>query len=478
MLTNEIKILIIEDDEDVRRGIATFFCDSGYEVLEADNGEEGMKRFQSEQPDIIFTELRMPIMGGLEVIKAVKELNPDIPIIVISGTGAVKDAVEALRFGAWDYVEKPVTDLEALEHMASKALENKLLRNQVAGLKQKLLSGEIRNPEVFDPIITRSPAMFSIFQYIEVVAPTAQPVLINGETGTGKELFANAIHAASGRSGKFVALNIAGLDDQMFSDTLFGHTKGAFTGAEKSREGLIAQASGGTLFLDEVGDLQETTQIKLLRLLQEGEYFPLGSDHPRKSDARIVLATHRNLADMVANGKFRQDLYYRLFAHQVSLPPLREREDDLVLLLDHYLLEAAESLGKKKPTVPQELASYLKTYKFPGNVRELRAMVYDAVTRHVHGVLSMDAFIKCMGKTTEMLPKAEISHSEIILRHPGGERMPTLDEAEDVLLEQAMRLANGNQGLAAGYLGLNRTTLNKKLQKRKENEELPPPYSL
>jgi DNA-binding NtrC family response regulator len=349
------------------------------------------------------------------------------------------------------------------------ALENSLLRTQIAGLKQKLLSGGIRNPELFSSIITCSPVIHSIFQYIEVIGPTPQPVLIHGETGTGKELFANAIHAVSGRKGKFVALNVAGLDDQMFSDTLFGHARGAFTGADRIREGLIAQADGGTLFLDEIGDLNVASQIKLLRLLQEGEYFPLGSDHPRKSNARIVLATHRNLADMVAKETFRQDLYYRLFAHQISIPALRERPDDIPLLMEHYLLEAAESFGKKKPTAPPELVQYLKAYRFPGNVREFRAMVYEAVTRHTHGVLSMEVFLNGMGKSAEMLSKAPACNCEIVMRFGNEEKMPTLDEAEDVLVEQAMRHANGNQGIAAGLLGINRTTLNKKLQKRKEN---------
>lgn len=466
-----VKLLIIEDEEAVQKGIADYFIDSGYDVITADDGVKGVELFKAEQPDIIFTDLRMPLMGGLDVIRAIKELNPDVPIIVISGTGAVKDAVEALKLGTWDYVEKPVTDLEALEHMAGKALENRLLRSQVAGLKQKLLSGGLRNPEFFSSIITRSPVMHSIFQYIEVIGPTPQPVLICGETGTGKELFANAIHAASGRKGRLVALNVAGLDDQMFSDTLFGHARGAFTGADRMREGLIAQAAGGTLFLDEIGDLKEASQIKLLRLLQEGEYFPLGSDYPRKSNTRIVLATHRNLADMVARETFRQDLYYRLFAHQVSIPALRERLDDIPLLLEHCLTEAAETLNKKKPTPPQELCNYLKSYSYPGNVRELKALVYDAVARHGNGVLSMGTFLNIMGKSAEKPSRPPTCHWEIMMRNNNEEKMPTLDEAEDVLIDQAMRHANGNQGIAAGLLGINRTTLNKKLQKRKENCE-------
>jgi len=462
------KLLIIEDEDSVRDGLALYFSDSGCDVVTAPDGEIGLKLFAIEHPDIIFTDLRMPVLGGLEVIKSIKKTSPDTPIIVISGTGSIKDAVESLHHGAWDYVEKPVCDLEALEHMVNKALEHRLLKTEIAGLKQKLLSGGIRSPETFDPIITRSSAIHSIFQYIEVIAPTNQPVLICGETGTGKELFANAVHNSSGRKGKFVALNVAGLDDQMFSDTLFGHVRGAFTGADTARNGLIAQAAGGTLFLDEIGDLKESSQIKLLRLLQEGEYHPIGSDIPRSSDARIVMATHRNLPTMVEKETFRQDLYYRLFAHQVSIPPLRERKEDVLLLLDHYLSEASEILVKKKPTPPSELITYLQAYHFPGNVRELKAMVYDAVTRHSQGVLSMNSFLEVIGNKFTAPSSQIVSYmDEVIIRNSSGERMPTLDEAEDALIDQAMFMAKGNQGVAAGYLGISRAALNKKLIRRK-----------
>jgi len=467
--STNVTLLIIEDEEAVLRGLELYFSDSGYTVVTAVNGAQGVELFRSVQPDIIFTDLRMPVMGGLDVIKTIKQISPDTPIIVISGTGSVKDAVEALKNGAWDYVEKPVHDFIALENMLQKALENNLLRAQVAGLKQKLLSGGLRNPEVFSAITTRTPSVINVLQYIEVIAPTAQPVLICGETGVGKELFAHAVHSASGRKGKFVALNVAGLDDQMFSDTLFGHARGAFTGADSARDGMIAQAAGGTLFLDEIGDLKEMSQIKLLRLLQEREYYPIGSDHPRVSDARIVLATHRNLPDLVAKEKFRQDLYYRLFAHQVSVPPLRERPEDIALLLEFFLLEAAESLGRKKPTPPPELVGYLQSYRFPGNIRELRALVYEAAARHTQGILAMDSFLLGMGKTAEaqISPVNLSTSAAIVLRDSSGERMPTLSEAEELLIAQAMALAKGNQGIAAGYLGINRSALNKRLAKRK-----------
>jgi DNA-binding NtrC family response regulator len=466
-----VRLLIIEDEEAVLRGLATYFLDSGYEVLTACDGVEGVDLFRRELPDLVFTDLRMPHLGGLEVIRAIKKLSPDTPVIVISGTGVVKDALESLRSGAWDYVEKPVHDLVGLEHMVQKALEHNLLRTQVAGLKQKLLAGGLRKPEAFAGITTCSTSLLSIFQYIEVIAPTSQPVLISGETGTGKELFARAVHAASGRRGDLVALNVAGLDDQMLSDTLFGHARGAFTGADRIREGLIAQAGGGTLFLDEIGDLKEASQIKLLRLLQEGEYFPLGSDRPRSSNARIVLATHRNLVEMVAQETFRQDLFYRLFAHQIALPPLRERPEDIPLLLEQYLLEAAQSLNKRKPTLPPELTCYLQSYRFPGNVRELKALVYEAVARHSQGVLSMETFLKAMGRGAEKISAPRANCAEVILRDCSGERMPTLEEAEQVLIGQALTRAKGNQGVAAGYLGVNRSALNKKIQKRKTASE-------
>jgi len=410
----------------------------------------------------------MPVLGGIEVIKAIKATSPHTPVIVISGNGMIKDAVEAIRCGAWDYVEKPVDDLPALERMLQKALAVQLLHYEVAGLKEQLLSRDCYRGEIFESIITWSPSMTAIFKYVEVIAPTSHPVLITGETGTGKEMFASAVHAASGRSGNFVALNVAGLDDQMLSDCLFGHARGAFTGAEGVREGMIARAAGGTLFLDEIGDLKEFSQIKLLRLLQEGEYYPLGSDKPKKSTARIVMATHRDLEVMVEDKTFRQDLYYRLFAHQISIPALRDRSDDMPLLLEHFLTEAARELGKRKPTPPAELCGYLQSYGFPGNVRELKALVCNAVTRHSSGVLSMETFLKVIDKGLEQMPVLLGGNRDIFLESDCGKRMPTLDEAEDMLINQAMTLANNNQGIAAGYLGLNRSALNKKLIRKRE----------
>jgi DNA-binding NtrC family response regulator len=294
-------------------------------------------------------------------------------------------------------------------------------------------------------------------------------VLISGDTGVGKEQIARSVHELSGCRGEFVAVNVAGLDDSMFSDTLFGHKKGAFTGADLAREGLIARAEGGTLFLDEIGDLNEMSQIKLLRLLQEKEYYPAGSDIARKSDARLVLATNRDLQIRIAEGKFRNDLYYRLCTHQINIPPLRERRDDIPRLLDHILAKAAASLNKKKPVPPPELAVQLSLYPFPGNVRELETMVFDAVTRHSSGVLSMESFRGKIGAEWLVHPSTEASpHSdeEHALAGIFG-HFPTIDEAEHYMIGEAMHIARGDQGIAAKLLGMGRQTLNKRLMARK-----------
>jgi transcriptional regulator with PAS, ATPase and Fis domain len=341
------------------------------------------------------------------------------------------------------------------------------MSNELSSLKQRLLSDYIEQPAVFNPIVTGNKKMRAIFQYTEVVAATHQPILITGETGVGKELFARAIHELSGCNGEFIALNVAGLDDNMFSDTLFGHKKGAFTGAEQTREGMVASAEGGTLFLDEIGDLDSSSQIKLLRLLQEKEYYPVGSDIVRKSDARILMCTNRDLQKLIREGKFRNDLYYRLCAHQIQVPPLRERIDDIPILLDHFLTRVAASLNKKKPTPPSELAVLLSIYHFPGNVRELEGMVCDAVIRHSAGILSMDSFKAVVGNVRPAVSvEAEQQISQENPLNSMFGHFPTIGEVENYMINEAMKMAKGNQGMAANLLGIGRQTLNKRLKNK------------
>jgi DNA-binding NtrC family response regulator len=461
---NPVRLLIIDDEVDFRESIAMYFLDAGFKVFEASNGREGLEVFRRERPDIVFTDLRMPVMDGFEVIAELTDSSPDTPIIVISGVGLVKEVIHAMRLGARDYLVKPILDMDALKLVLMRALRENSLLKEIDSLKEKLLRGHLGHQDAFAAIKTQNPAMIALMQYLEAIAHSSEPVLITGETGTGKELLAQAVHRVSERRGSFIPVNVSGLDDQMFTDTLFGHVKGAFSGADQRRGGLLTQADGGTLFLDEIGDLCESSQIKLLRLLQEREFYPLGSDTPRRTDARIVAATNRDLRSMVQLGSFRQDLYYRLFAHQIKIPPLREREGDLALLLDYFLLDAARVFEKKKPTCPPELCSYLAAYAFPGNVRELRAMVYDAVARHSHGVLSIDSFRRAIGPEHQVrAPLPDSGRRAVVLRYRDEERMPTLDEAETVLIEQALDLAHGNQGVAATYLGISRNALNKKI---------------
>ena len=412
----------------------------------------------------IVLDLHMPHVSGLELLPKISRDFPYIPVILMTAVDDLETAVNCMKSGAFDYLVKPV-EAGRLASTVRKALDMGALSDELTSLKNRLLTGTIENPAVFASIVTANKKMQAMFQYIEVVAASPQPIMITGETGAGKELVARAVHELSGRKGEFVAVNVAGLDDNMFSDTLFGHKKGAFTGADLAREGLIARADDGTLFLDEIGDLNETSQIKLLRLLQEKEYYPVGSDVARKSNARIVMATNRDLQKQIAAGKFRNDLYYRLCAHQVHVIPLRERLDDIPLLLEHFLGQAAISLNRKKPTPPPELVQLLSIHRFPGNVRELEAMVFDAVARHTSGILSMDSFRTVLGDVRQPVPHATQTGSSgdsplaAIFGH-----FPTVAEIEAYMIDEAMKMAKGNQGIAANLLGMGRQTLNKRLK--------------
>ena len=334
------------------------------------------------------------------------------------------------------------------------------------GYSKDEIEDRIKKPEAFAEIITNSKEMLSIFIYIESIAQSSQPVLITGETGVGKELIARSIHSLSGLKGRFITVNVAGLDDNLFSDALFGHIKGAFTGADKVRRGLVEKASGGTLFLDEIGDLSPASQVKLLRLLQEGEYLPLGQDEPKKTDVRIVAATNQDLWELQEAGKFRKDLNFRLRIHQIHVLPLRERKDDIPLLVDHFLDEVTRTLKKKKPTLPKELFKLLGTYSFPGNVRELQAMVFDAVSRHKARILSLKVFKSHIAREK----KYRIVSTEVELKETAlltfSNNLPTIKQATQLLVDEAMKRAEGNQSIAAGMLGVSHQALSKRLKSK------------
>jgi transcriptional regulator with GAF, ATPase, and Fis domain len=340
------------------------------------------------------------------------------------------------------------------------------LRKEVNALRYSLLTGRIRDKTAFSSIITQSRKMFTIFQYVEAIAQSHEPVLITGETGVGKELIAMAIHNLSNLKGDFIAVNIAGLDDSVISDTLFGHKKGAYTGADFERQGMIIKASEGTLFLDEIGDMSHNTQTKLLRLLQNGEFYPLGSDDRLKSNARIIVATNKDIEKLIFEGKFRIDLYYRLKTHHLHVPPLRERRGDIPMLFNHFLEETCQSLKKRKPSIPSELFTLLSTYHFPGNVRELQAMVTDAVTRHSSRMLSMESFMDAIKDQTIAIPVNESLYekNEGYLLETFG-HFPTFKEMEQYLVSKALKMSEGNQGIAASMLGITRQALNRRLRR-------------
>ena len=348
------------------------------------------------------------------------------------------------------------------------------LRSENRQLKERLSSNRLEHPEVFSDIVTQNPAMDMIFRKVELVAASALPVLITGETGVGKEKIAAAIHQLSGRPGKFVKTDIAGVDDQMFSDMLFGHKKGAFTGANSARQGLIEQASGGTLFLDEIGDLRMESQHKLLRVLQEGEYYPLGMDKAKTCDVRVITATNRTIEFLTSGGTFREDLYFRLRSHHVHLPPLRERKGDIPLLVSHFLKQSAAVLNKKTPTPPPELFTILRTYHFPGNIRELEAMVHDAVSQHEGGVLSTRAIREMIDEDTSA-PHGDAAHEASAVSFADGlsafQEFPTLKEMEQLMIAEALKRADGNQTVASRLLGLSRRSLNNRLSRSRKSTD-------
>ncbi|HJV67358.1 MAG TPA: sigma-54 dependent transcriptional regulator [Geomonas sp.] len=459
------RILLVDDEAQILESCQSCLKNSGYpDVLTENDSRKVMALLAREEVSVIVLDLRMPHLTGLELLPQIVSQHPQIPVILATANNDVEIVVNCIKEGAFDYLVKPI-EVKRLITSVRKALEMRSLSSELTVLKHYMFTDRLDHPEAFRTIVSGNKSMRAIFQYLEVISGTRQPVMVTGETGTGKELIARAIHELSGCSGEFVALNVAGLDDNMFSDTLFGHRKGAFTGADQARDGLITRAAGGTLFLDEIGDLNEMSQIKLLRLLQEQEYYPVGSDFLKKSDARIVMATNRDLLERIKEGKFRNDLYYRLCGHRVHLPPLRERLDDIPLLLDHFLATTSASLGKKKPTPPPELAVLLALYNFPGNIRELEALVFDAVLRHRSGILSMETFRAVIGD--ERLARSAASHDTSSDENPLAAifgHFPTIDEVEEYMIREAMKLAKGNQGLAGKILGMGRQTLNKRLK--------------
>lgn len=461
-------ILLVDDDLMILKSFEIALEHAGFtNFIRCSDSHKVPELLKEQKVLLILLDLNMPVLSGEELLEHIVSEYPDVPVIVITGNNEVKTAVTCMKQGAYDYLVKPV-GRNRLISIVQKAIKILELQHENLLLKQRILDSNLIQPEAFSHMITRNMAMQAIFTYTESIATSPQPLLITGETGVGKELMARAAHTVSNRNGEFVVVNVAGIDDNAFSDTLFGHVRGAFTGADTQRPGLVEKAEGGTLVLDEIGDLSKESQVKLLRLIQEREYYPLGADEPKTSDARIIVCTNINLKKAQEEGTFRKDLYYRLQAHCIELPPLRMRKEDLDILIEHFLDEAAQLMQKNRPSYPAQLLDLLNQYDFPGNVRELQAMVFDAVGKATTKTLSLESFYNHLElhKSQELSTseqKSEVTASSPFNHHP----LPTLKEANKLLISEALKRANNNQSMAARMLGISRQTLARNLQATK-----------
>ena len=461
----DLPVLLVDDEPAMLTSYSLSLRSGGLKsIITCRDSRDVIPLLEEHDVGIIVLDLMMPHISGEELLPQITREFPDIPVIVITGNNEVDVAVRCMKSGAFDFMVKPVEKTRFVSGV-TRAVELRELQNENRLLKQHILSAKIENPRAFAEMKTNNKKMLSLFQYVESIADSRQPVLITGETGVGKELMARSIHTLGGHAGPLVSVNVAGIDDNIFSDTLFGHAKGAYTGATEARKGLVDKAAGGTLLLDEIGDLKLDSQVKLLRLLQEKEYFPLGSDIRKTTDARIMVTTNQDLQTLQKEGKFRKDLYFRLHTHHICIPPLRERLDDLPLLVDHFLAAAAESLGKKRPSPADSLLPMLSAYHFPGNIRELQTMIYDAVSTHKSKKLSLERFKTHLDRE---IPTDDgdwrLTATVTGFGYGDSNPLPTLDQANRLLMTEAMKRTNNNKSMAARLIGISRQRLARHLQ--------------
>jgi two-component system, NtrC family, response regulator AtoC len=456
-------LLLVEDEAPLRQAIAEQLGDRGYRVEQAESGEAALAHLADFAFDIIVTDLRLPGIDGCTVIESAVARYPHIIAIVVTGFGTVKDAVEAIKRGAWDFVSKPF-QIDELLHVLDSAIEQRRLKSENAYLRSQL-----EERYRFEGIVGKSRPMERLFQLLETVAPTNSTILITGETGTGKEVVARAIHHNSPRrANRFVALNCSAIPETLLEAELFGHVRGAFTGAVGNRQGRLEQAHKGTLFLDEVGTMSVALQMKLLRVLQEREFERVGDSHTIKVDVRVIAATNSDLAKLVADGLFREDLFYRLNVIPVQLPPLRERKEDTPLLVQHFLAKFecerdASTAGERAPrlTVSQEGMRRLMAYAWPGNVRQLENAIERAVAftagRSQIGVGDLPTEVQQAQET--------VVTSAVNLPEDGMDLDAFVANIERELIQRSLERTGGNKGQAARLLNLKRTTLVEKLKR-------------
>jgi DNA-binding NtrC family response regulator len=456
-------IVLVDDESDALLGMRMTLQSAQFSNIACyANGNDALRAIEDNGADLVVLDLLMPGLSGDMMLKELKRTHPFIPVIMATGVNEVGTAVSCIKNGAADYIVKPI-DANDFVCRVRTILKIGELEEENRRLKEGFFSSEIRNPAAFEPIVTRSPKMLSLFRYIEAVAKTDCPILITGETGVGKELIARAIHDVSDCCGNFIAVNVAGLDDNIFSDTLFGHVKGAFTGADQSRPGLVERAAKGTLFLDEIGDLSHASQVKLLRLIQEKEYIPLGADMPKACKARIVTATCNSVDELNNSERFRRDLLYRLNTHHVHIPPLRERLEDIELLTEYFVKASAVTMNREAPPISRELYLSFKRHPFEGNIRELKSLIFDAMSIQ-SGSLLTPSFMKDKLKNSKDASYANYPDLDSLFLNM--ETLPSLKTVQQGLIVEALRRSDGVHVVAAGLLGITPQALGQRIKKR------------
>ena len=446
------RLLIVDDEKVALRNLEHVMKKEGYEVVATQSGANALAHLDKQDFDVVLTDLRMEKVDGMQILQKCRASHPDTEVVLITGFATLESAVEAMKHGAFYYIAKPFR-LDEVRKVVAEALAKVRLRRENAALREQVegFQGKVR-------ILTQAPEMQRLLDMARQVAPTDCTVLITGESGTGKELFARYLHHHSKRGqgdtpGPFVAINCGAFNEELLANELFGHVKGAFTGAQADKPGLIAAADGGTLFLDEITEMSPAMQVKLLRALQEREVLPLGATKPQKVDVRFVAATNRDIIDMAKSGDFRQDLFFRLNVVNLTIPPLSRRREDVPLLAWHFLRKCAARMGKNVTEIAPEALDLLKAYDFPGNVRELENIVERGVAI-------------ATGQTIEAaaLPDDLRELAIRTFRKKEG-RLPSLEEQERDYIQWVLQEAGGNQTLAAQILGIDRVSLWRKLKR-------------
>ena len=451
-MDQQIRVLVVDDDEPHAQAVAESLERVGYECVIATSGRDGIRMIEEQNFDIVLTDLIMDGVGGLEILSKAKRELPDAEVVILTGNGTIKTAVTAMQAGATQYLTKPL-DISELRTVVDKASQTQRLARSNVELQRQL-----NERFGFEGVIGSSPTMHSVVARLRQIAPTSATVLITGESGTGKELVAKALHNNSPRRYKpFVPLNCAALSENILESELFGHIRGAFTGADRERKGWFEHANGGTLFLDEVGDIPLSTQVKLLRALESGEIVRVGTNEPVKVNVRLISATNRDLAEAISSGQFRQDLFHRLKVVSVKLPPLRSRKEDIPLLIDYFLKEFAATHEKPVPSVTPAVRKALAAYSWPGNVRELRNVIESMVVIDCDGVLDVDDL-------TDDIQAAAVESVDGGLS--GGTHLVgnSLEAIEKFYILETLKQTEGNRQEAASILGIGERTLYRKIK--------------